>query len=489
MLIARAPLRRGLLVLALAAGLPLAGLLVVLEPAIAAPLIAAGFVLLAFEAPLPAVGLFLFAHVATPAYVRVPMPGGIYAPPVSTALLLALVGVGVLAYLARAPLPRPLAPGGRRVAASLGLFAAVAATSLIDPRTGAEGMGMWTKVFVLPAAVLVAILCVCRGPRDVERLGNYLMAGGVVASLYAVLEYSLGRNPLLEMYQAELDVRYFTRDVLGPLAYRCFSVYGNPIEFATVMGMIFPFAAIRMASAGRAREKLAYGAVAGILALGIALTFSRGPMLALVVGCAIMGVTYRQMRRWLVGAALAALAMIVVAWPLIGAGISDRINDVDNMTLRFKLWETAFALFSDQPLRGVGIGNFPSYYLDAVRENHIGPFHEFGPASITTIRVAENSYLQLAAETGLIGFVAGLAAVTIMLLLAVRLARGARDQQSRDLAAAIGLAIVIYAVNGMFVTAYTLYFCTLLLVGFLPGCLLVLDRAEEAESPKDAVPR
>ena len=484
MLIAGAPVRRRLLSLGLAVGLPLAGLLVVVEPAVAAPLLAAGFTILALEAPVPALGLFLFAHVATPAYVRVPMPGGLYAPPISTALLLALIGVGVLAFLARAPLPRPLAPDGRRLVWAFAVFAAVAATSLIDPRTGAEGVGTWTKVFVLPAALLVAILCVCRSAGDVGRLGLFLMAGGVAASLYAVVEYGLGRNPLLEMYRSEMDVRYFTSDMLGDLAYRCFSVYGNPIEFAMVMGMIFPFAAIRLAGAERRREKLAYGIVAGILALGVALTFSRGPMLALIFGCVLIGTIYRQLRPWLIGAALAAVTTIVIAWPLIGAGISDRINDVDNMTLRFKLWEAAFAIFSDHPLRGVGIGNFPYYYLEAIRDDHIGPFHEFGPASVTTIRVAENTYLQLAAETGLLGIAAALVVVTAMLLLAIRLARRAREPRARDLATAIALSTVIYTVNGMFVTAYTLFFGTLLLIGFLPACLLVLDRAEDAGAPK-----
>lgn len=469
----------------LAGGVPLAGLLLVVQPAMVVPLLAGGFVVLALEAPAAAVGLFLFAHVATPAYVRAPIPGGIYAPPISTALLLALIGIGVLAFLGRAPLPPPLAPGGRKTLWAFAAFAAIAATSLIDPMTGSEGLGMWTKVFVLPAAALVAILCACRGPRDIERLSLFVTAGGVVASLYAMVEYALGRNPLLEMYRAEIDVRYFTSDVLGDLAYRCFSVYGNPIEFAIVMGMIFPFAAVRLAGAERMRQRLGFGAVAAVLALGIALSFSRGPMLALIIGCALIGVIYRQLRPWLASAALAAVATLFAAWPLIGAGISDRLNDVDNMTLRFKLWETALAVFSEHPVRGVGIGNFPYYYLDAARENHIGPFHEFGAGSVATIRVAENTYLQLAAETGVIGVVAAVAAVTTMLLLCIRLARTAHDPRARHLATAIGLSTVIYAVNGAFVTAYTLYFGTLLLVGFLPACLLVIDRAEESDPRPD----
>lgn len=481
MLIARSPLRRGALLLGLAVGVPLAGLFLMLEPVVALPLVVAAFVILAFEAPVAAVGMFLFAHIATPAYLRAPIPGGVYAPPISTTLLLALIGIGVLAYLARVPLPRRPAHGARRLVAAFAVFAAIAASSLIDARTGGEALGMWTKVFVLPAAALVAILCACRGPRDVERLVLFVTAGGVVAAVYAVLEYGLGRNPLLEMYRSEIDVRYFTSDVLGEIAYRCFSVYGNPLEFAMVMGMIFPFAAVRVATAATLREKLAYGIVAAILALGVALTFSRGPMLALIAGCLLTGIIYRQLRPWIAGAAVLAMAALIVAWPFIGAGISNRINDVDNMTLRLKLWEIAFSIFSDHPLRGVGIGNFPAYYLEAARENHIGPFYEFGQDALARIRVAENTYLQLLAETGVIGVAAGFAMIIVMLGLCVHHARRARNPRSRDLATAIALSIVIYACNGLFVTAYTFYFGTLLLLGFLPGCLLVIDRAEATE--------
>jgi hypothetical protein len=468
---------------------PLAAAVLVVEPVLAAIALGAGFVLLALEAPIVATGLFLFAHVATPGYVRAPIPGGIYAPPLSTTLLLALVGVGALLYFARARMPGALGPGGRRVVGALAVFAVVAATSLIDPRTGSEGLGMWTKVFVLPTIALVLIVCACRSSRDIERLTKFLMAGAVAASSYAIVEYALGRNPLLAAYRSELDIAYFTSDVLGDIAYRCYSVYGNPLEFAMVMGMIFPFAATRMAVASGMRERIAYGIVAGIVAIGVALTFSRGPMLALIAGCILMGFIYRQLRPWLVGASIVTAIVLVLAWPFIGAGISDRINDVDNMTLRLKLWETALVIFSEHPLRGVGIGNFPQYYLEALRVHHVGPFHEFGPGRIELIRVAENTYLQLAAETGVLGVLAGFSAILVMLAVSIRLSRRAGDARARDLATAIAVSIVIYAANGAFVTAYTFYFATLLLIGVLPGCLLVLDRAEAAPAPADAGPR
>ncbi len=469
---------RALLLAGVVAAVPLGGLLLVLQPGLAVVLLGLGYLLVAVEAPVIALGVFLFAHVALPAYLRAPIPGGLYAPPISTTLLLALVAAGALAHIARAPLPEPPAAAGRRILLALAVFAAITATSLVDARTGSEALAMWTKIFLLPSAALAAIAAACRGPRDLERLTKFLMAGGVAASAYAVVEYALGHNPLLDMYSSEMDVRYFSSDVLGDIAYRCFSVYGNPLEFAMVMGMIFPFAAIRVAVADCARDRLVYGAVALMLVIGIGLTFSRGPLLALVVACVLMGAVYRQLRPWLAAAAAGVALVLVAAWPFIGAGISDRINDVDNMTLRFKLWETALALFSEHPLRGIGIGNFPQYYLDAARAHHIGPFHEFGPERVEIIRVAENTYLQLAAETGVIGILSGAAAVLTMIFVAVRLSRAAKDPRARNLATAIAISIVIYAMNGAFVTAYTFYFGTLLLIGFLCGCLLVIDRAD-----------
>lgn len=454
---------------------PLAAMAVLFSPSLLIIPLGVAFVVFALSTPLVAVGLYSFAHVSTPAYVRAPIPGGLYAPPVSIALLLVLAGVGVLAFLANRRI-RALGPRGRVASALLALFAAVAAASLIDPRTGGEGVNMWAKVFFFPALTIVAVLAVCRGPADVDRLWLFILAGGVTASLYAAYEHAIKRNPLLDAYGGDSGVVYFTGDVLGDVAYRALSVYGNPLEFATCMAMIVPYALMRFATAQTVAQRFVFALGAAICIFGLAVTYSRGPMLALLVATAMIAAFQPRLRPWLIGAAASALVALAAIWPFIEAAVTDRLRDVDNMTLRLKLWEIAIALFGDHPVLGVGIGNFPQYYIEAERLHRIGPFYEFGEDNVEKIRVAENTYLQLAAETGVLGLAAAALVVGAMIRLSVLLLRNARSQETRDHAGVLLAGMVGYAVSGLFVTAYTFYFATTLLVGFLFAFVLVLDR-------------
>ncbi|PIP97267.1 MAG: hypothetical protein COW75_07200 [Rhodobacterales bacterium CG18_big_fil_WC_8_21_14_2_50_71_9] len=468
-------IRRGALLLTA----PLAAMAALLSPSLLIIPLGVAFVIFALSAPLVAVGLYSFAHVSTPAYIRAPIPGGLYAPPVSITLLLALAGVGVLAFLANRRIPG-LGPRGRVAAGLLALFAAVAAASLIDPRTGGEGVNMWAKVFLFPALTIVAVLAVCRRPADMDRLWLFILAGGVTASLYAAYEHAIKRNPLLDAFGGDSGVVYFTGDVLGDVAYRAFSVYGNPLEFATCMAMIVPYALMRFAKARTAGERLVFALGAAICAFGLAVTYSRGPMIALLIAAAMIGALQPRLRPWLIGAAASALVALAAIWPFIQAAVGERLRDVDNMTLRLKLWEIAVAIFGDHPVLGVGIGNFPQYYIEAERLHRIGPFYEFGEDNVEKIRVAENTYLQLAAETGVLGLAAAALAIGAMLRLSILLIRNARSREARDHAGVLLAGMTAYAVSGLFVTAYTFYFATTLLVGFLFAFVLVLDRHDKS---------
>jgi O-antigen ligase len=309
-------------------------------------------------------------------------------------------------------------------------------------------------------------------PADIIRIFHFLLAGAVIASIYGVVEHLMGSNPLIDSFES--DIVYFKAEILGDISYRAFSVFGNPIEFGTCVGMVIPFAMVRLATATDRRTRLTYGAAMAVCLLGLAVTFSRGPLLAVMIGMVLIGLMYASFRRWLIGSAIVGAVAVIAVWPFIQAGVMNRLRDVDNVTLRFKLWETAAVIFQDNPVNGIGIGNFPEYYLEAARDHRIGPFLEFGEASVENIRVAENTYVQLAAETGVLGVAAAIAFVGTMLWLTIGLARRAREPVVRDLAVACGTGMVIYAVNGMFITAYTHFFATMLLFGFLFGFVLAL---------------
>lgn len=450
---------------------PLIGAVILMQPTLLV-LAFLGFLMLrSVEVPLTVLCLFAFAHMATPAYVRVPLPGGIFNPAISTAIMLLLFGVGILRYLGGYRVAA-FGPSADRMLTIFGVFAAVALASLVDPRTTSEGLSMWIKVFLFPGLVAFAIIVLADRPENVSRIFQFLLAGAVAASIFGVIEHQIGFNPLIDRF--ETDIVYFRAEVLGDISYRAFSVYGNPIEYGTCVGMIAPYALVRVATATRRRERLFFALAVALCFIGIAVSFSRGPMLALLMGTILIGAIYATLRPWLIGGAISAAALVAVVWPFLGAGVTERLHDVDNVTLRFKLWQTAASIYEDHPVIGVGIGNFPQYYLESSRDHRIGPFFEFGEGSIETIRVAENTYLQLSAETGTIGIVAGLTFVLSLLGLTLRLSRKAKDHRVRDLAVVCFTSCLIYGINGMFITAYTHYFATMLLLGFVFGMVLAL---------------
>ncbi|CAN7593851.1 O-antigen ligase family protein [Rhizobium sp. LjRoot254] len=432
--------------------------------------------LLSFHFPHIVLGVFAFVQIAFPLYARLPAIGPVPPLPVGIAILAVLGMTSIVAWLMgdRSRASGPSEPVFMRLFL---VFAAVGMFSLFNDRTTEEGINMWIKVFIIPGAMMLICLFRLSDSRDIDRIFRYMLAGAAAAAGYALLEFLLGYNPLLEMYDGQTDAVYHTADELGSgLAYRTFSVFTQPIEFATCLSMIFPYSVVRLATTTHLGHRILYAFGGGMCVLGVALTFSRGPVLALIVSAVTVGLIYRNLRPTLIALLATGILTIAVAWPFLGAGISDRLNDMDNVTLRFKLWQTAFAIFTDHPVRGVGIGNFPEYYIEAARTHLIGPFTEFGEDAVENVRVAESTYLQLLAEMGVLGLVSAVALILAFFRLVITTALRSTDPLGRDLSIAAGVGGVAYLVNGITITAYTHFTSTSLLVGLLFPFALVLNR-------------
>ena len=453
------------------------GFVALAAPALLIALVAGGaFALLSLQFPVAMVGIFAFFQLAFPLYARLPPLGPLPPLPVASVMLGAIASASLLAWLTGEK-GGSLGRFGSGFVKIFLVFAVIALLSLIDERTTAEGVGMWVKVFVIPGAILWVFLFRLSDTRDIDRIFRYLLAACSACALYALLESVLGYNPLLDLYDGQTGVVYYRAEELGSaLAYRAFSVFTQPIEYATCLGMIFPYAIIRMATTSHAWHRLFYAVGGGLCALGAALTFSRGPVLALLVCSVIIGLSYRSLRRALIMLMVSGIVTVAAAWPFLGAGISDRLGDVDNVTLRFKLWQTAFAIFTDHPIRGVGIGNFPEYYIEAARQHQIGPFFEFGVDAVEGIRVAENTYLQMLAEMGIIGFACSVVLVLAFFRMVIVTAMTASEPLTRNLSIAVGLGGLAYLINGLTITAYTHFTSTTLFIGMLFPFALILDR-------------
>ena len=210
-----------------------------------------------------------------------------------------------------------------------------------------------------------------------------LLLSALVVALLGVVQYFTG----VQMRPEWLDTENNT-----DIAVRVYSVFFNPNILAEYLVLITPIAVGMTWYTKSMRKKFLFAASTGILLLCIVMTLSRGG--------------------W-VGIALAALAfvllvdkrLLLLGVPIILGGLAflpqkvlDRITSigstVDSSNLyRIKIWNITMDVIRDNLIAGVGFG-----YM---------PFKDTFERYIRTMPIyhAHNTYLEVAAEIGLIGFI------------------------------------------------------------------------------------
>lgn len=244
----------------------------------------------------------------------------------------------------------------------------------------------------------------------------------------------------------------FEKRISGPL--------GDPNFFAQILIVLVPIGlALAATSKGWRGRLLALGATSLILA-GSILTYSRGGALAL--GCMLMLVVVsRRVRpRQIALAALALVAVLAVTPPeflrrlgTIGEVLpgGEEVADPDSSFQERKLYAlTAWAMFLDHPLLGVGPGNYTVHF------DHYADLVGFSARDYEQpgeVHYPHNLYLEIASESGILGL-AVFCAAAVAAFVGLRRARAAllarEDFTSADLARAFEIALVGYLVSSVF---------------------------------------
>ena len=223
--------------------------------------------------------------------------------------------------------------------------------------------------------------------------------------------------------------------------------FGHPNLLAVFLATALAAAGAVMVGGRPQFRPVAAAAFVAALA-GLALTLSRGGLLAAGAAVAVM-LIYRPFRRM----ALVALTVGAVALLIAGADVLGSTQSVDLVTKRLEsvqyasqedprsaLWRGTPEIIGDHPLVGVGAGQFSSASAAyGLRD----PFSEYQP-----FEHAHSIPLTVAAELGLLGLAAFLWFATA---LGVTLVRACRRTQGWARAYAFGLtaALVAIAVQGL----------------------------------------
>lgn len=225
----------------------------------------------------------------------------------------------------------------------------------------------------------------------------------------------------------------------------------------------------------RGPKRLALAIAVPILLFGLVATQSRGGMVAAVVGLAAALVVVRGHR--LKVAALTLGITAVVGFGLATTpGAMDRLTSADNGgNGRTELWTIALHMWEDNPFLGVGLAGFREESPEYVRD--LGSL-QFVKLIVERPHIVHNTYLQLLAETGVIG--AGLfLTVAIVCAAAAWKAAAIFERTGRRELAILAQAVVVASIARMAAMAFLSVgndYRTWLIFAFGPGLLHIARR-------------
>jgi O-antigen ligase len=279
------------------------------------------------------------------------------------------------------------------------LFLSWTAVSQLWAEDAGEALTAFTRL-ALNALLLLIIFTAVRKPSQAIGFVGAFVAGATLNALYGVL--------FAPSY--------------ADTASRLSSSITNPNELASVLvaALVLSFG-LAVALKDMPLARLGALCAGALCTAGIFLTGSRGGLVALgvaMVAFLIVGARWRG-----------RLALVLVAVVLAGVGyynfaaspeIRSHVSTVGSGTGRLDLWTVGWRMVEDEPLRGVGAGNFTVssvHYL--LQPGAI----ERADYIVGAPKVVHNTYLQLWTELGLVGLVLFVLVVGFCLYAALNAAR------------------------------------------------------------------
>jgi len=355
---------------------------------------------------LPAVGLAAIGlFIPLSGLVELPLP---VIEPVDL-----LVGLATVAWLAQGVARRRIVFRRPPLAVSLMVFVWLVGLSLTQASSWREGLPEWLKWVEFAAVYLVGCQILTRRSSARWLVVALLVAGSAEA--------------LLGIYQ-------FVRQV-GPEAFvlmgrfmRAHGTFQQPNPYAGYLGYLLPVAASlalgaiarwwRDRTTPQAVTAGLYGLVAGLLAVGILMSWSRGAWMG-AAASALVVVGFRNRRTALLSLFAVLLLGLLISMTGVEAlpsSIGARLNDLGSyisgpdperteitdanfsVLERLAHWRAGWRMFEAHPWLGVGLGNYavtyPEYQLP----------HWYEP-----LGHAHNVFINFLAETGAFGVSAFLA--------------------------------------------------------------------------------
>lgn len=274
----------------------------------------------------------------------------------------------------------------------------------------AEDVGVARQTFFRYALNLVLfpiVFAAIREPRHVSWLYTVFIAGGLLGGFVGLQTVQSSDIPDERLSGAGLNP-----NELGAL-----------LAVAAVLATCL--AVSRSSSAGARLIALAAALLSTLLVI---MTESRGAMLGLTAAVLVTPFAAGRGRRAAAVAVALAAALSVAVWVTTAAPAQTRerlTQPTSSGSGRVDLWTVGLRMVKDEPITGVGAGNFPVSSVHYLLQPGAIARDEF---IVDHPKVTHNIYLQVLAELGVIGLALFLALIGTCLACVLRAARTFRRQ-------------------------------------------------------------
>lgn len=270
--------------------------------------------------------------------------------------------------------------------------------------------------------------------KDTEALLKVLMSSTIVVALFGLYQV------MISGYSALYDILYPVQEEIlriPPWEGRITSFLAHYNGLAGYINLIVPFC-VGFALRGKdpALRTLSKWCL-GLASVALLLTQSRGGLLAYAAMLVVSACFFAPNRK----SRVRRIAIVTIGCVLAASAAGfffQRLTEIDDYTAvsRLAIWGGAFTVFARSPVLGTGFGNLQTLLggLLNLPEGWTGDAH--------------NLYLELLAETGLIGFVAFTFLIAVALRMALKRYRDSREEFGRTIGFAMFAAIIGVLVHG-----------------------------------------
>jgi O-antigen ligase len=362
-------------------------------------------------------------------------PGAIALPGKPLQLLVPGLAIGTLLYGGLALRSAERLEQPRWLTAFVLIFVSAGIASSLQAISPSSSV---TKVFALlaAAAVFLAVIQICREREQLVAVAVGAVAGLVVASAQGLLQQLTG------------SFHTFGAGPGGSSVGRLQGSFGHPNAYGGYLAVLIPLAVAFATSRSFSARLRWFGRFALLLAIpALVLSYSRGAVGALVAG-SIVWLALMQPRR----AILAAVVVAVAGLAFAPAAFKDRFSSQEttaDVGLRSDIWGSAVDIYTEHPVLGVGLNNFGEAYSSLPSTLSTGAQRRLlHRAQILVPPHAQNLYLNIAAEEGIVGLITFLALAIASLATIYRGCR-VRDPAGRAICTASGAGIMTLALHSL----------------------------------------